>query len=148
MPGTAQEVLSILVSDHLLTQEDAYAVTTESLATGEAVEDILRRKRSIADAVFAKARAKSLSIPFVTLAGKLGGCCEFCSEPSPPLSSYPFNLMRLRTNFPLHIGSFDFQVIEFVEKNQEKVMRMWLPGGYSCGDRNCLFANGADVTAA
>ncbi len=155
MPGTAQEVLSILVTDHLLTQEDAYAVTTESLATGESVEDILRRKRSIADADFAKARAKSLNIPFVILAGRAIGPDIVNFVPEPVVRRYtliPFQFDAPTNELSIAmVDPLDFQVIEFVEKKSGKKVH-----AYMATKEDILAAIeivytqnlGADVTAA
>ena len=60
MPGTAQEILAILVSDHHISQAEADNVTTESLSSGEPIEEILKKKRLVADVDLVKARAKSL----------------------------------------------------------------------------------------
>jgi hypothetical protein len=88
MPGTAQEILTILVGDHRLSQEDADAITTESLSSGQAIEDIIRRKHLASDADLAKARAKSLGIPFVTLAGRAIGPDVVNYVPEPVIRRY------------------------------------------------------------
>ena len=70
MPGTAQEILAILVADKHISQSQADEVSTQSLSSGVAVEDIIRKKHLIPEIDYVKAKAKSLGIPFITLAGR------------------------------------------------------------------------------
>src|SRR3989338_3972490 len=70
MPTTAQELLSILVADGHLAQDQAEAIRLESLSTGTAVDVILTKRQLVPEATVIQARAKALNIPFVTLEDK------------------------------------------------------------------------------
>ncbi len=130
MPGTAQEVLAILVADHHISQSEADLVTTESLSSGEPIDEILKKKHLVADIDFAKAKAKSLGIPFVTLEGR---------PISPDVVKYlPEPVVRRYTVLPFQFDSqtnelsvamedpLDFQVIEFLEKKAGKSIRAYM----------------------
>ena len=130
MPGTAQEILAILVSDRRLSQAEADGVMTQSLSSGEAVEDILRKKHLLSDLDFAKARAKSLGIPFVTLAGKAIAPDIVSYIPEPVIRRYtllPFQFDNQTNELSVAmIDPLDFQVIEFLEKKSGKTIRAFM----------------------
>lgn len=130
MPGTAQELLSILVTDHRLAQAEADLVITESLSSGESIEDILRRKRLVSDLDLAKSRAKSLGIPFVTLAGKAIGPDIVNYIPEPVIRRYtliPFQFDAASNELSVAmIDPLDFQIIEFLEKKSGKKVRAFM----------------------
>lgn len=130
MPGTAQEILSLLVADRRVSQADADLITTESLSTGESIEDILRRKRLVSDEDFAKARAKSLNIPFVTLAGKAISPDVVNYIPEPVIRRYtllPFEFNQATDEVSVAmLDPLDFQVIEFLEKKSGKRVRPFM----------------------
>jgi len=130
MPGTAQEILSILVADSILTQKDADALTTESLATGEPIESIVKRKRLVNDVELAKARAKSLSIPFVTLTDKAISPNIVRFIPEPVIRKYtliPFQFDETANElYVAMLDPLDFQVIEFLEKKSGKRIRAYM----------------------
>ena len=124
MPATAQEILDTLVADKRLTAEQATSVNTESLNTGEAVEEILRKKRLVTEEDLVKARAKLLGIPFVTLVGRAVSpdVVNFIPEPvarryilAPYLHEEKENTLSVAMVDPL-----DYQVIEFLEKKSGK----------------------------
>ncbi len=130
MPGTAQEIVSLLVSDRRLSQEDADAVITQSLSTGEPIEDILRRKRLVSEEDFAKARAQSLNIPFVTLAGRAISPDVVNYIPEPVIKRYtllPFEYNEATGELGVAmVDPLDFQVIEFLEKKSGKRVRPYM----------------------
>ncbi|MBI4066468.1 hypothetical protein HY411_02015, partial [Candidatus Gottesmanbacteria bacterium] len=70
MSSTAPELLTILVADGHLKQDQAEAVRLESLNSGITIEDILVKKKLVPESVLIQARAKVLGIPFLTLEGK------------------------------------------------------------------------------
>lgn len=130
MPGTAQEVLAILVADHRVSQDVADAVTTESLASGEAIDDILRRKHLVEEVDLVKARAKSLGIPFVTLANKAISPNVVNFLPEPVIRRYvllPFQFDEVANElYVAMVDPLDFQVIEFLEKKSGKNVRAFM----------------------
>ena len=127
MPAQPQELLAVLVSEKHLSEAQANEIHTESLTTGESVEDLLVRKRLVTEDALAAARAKTLGIPFVALAGL---------AISPDVTSYiPEPVARRYTLVPFKfdaktdelavamVDPLDFQVIEFLEKKSGKTIR-------------------------
>ena len=155
MPESAQELLSILVSDGQLNQEQSDAVRLESLNTGTPVEDILARKRIVSDLAITQARAKVLGIPFVALEGK---------AISPDVVNFiPEAVARRYTLLPFFydgktdtlsvamLDPLDFQVIEFLEKKSGKTIRACMATKDDLiSHMEDLYTQslGADVTAA
>ena len=130
MPSTAQDILSFLVHENRITQEIAQGVATESLTLGIPPENILRKKRLVSEADISRARAASLGIPFVTLAGK---------PRAPNVTSYiPEAVARKYTLMPFAfekgnnelsvamVDPLDFQVIEFLEKKSGMSIRPFM----------------------
>ena len=130
MPGTAQEILTILVADKRLSQKDADVVTTESLSSGESVEVILKRKRMVSDADIARAKAKSLGIPFVTLTGRAISSDTISFIPEPVIRRYSLIPFQFDTNTNelsiAMVDPLDFQVIEFLEQKSGKRVRAYM----------------------
>jgi type IV pilus assembly protein PilB len=124
MPQAAQDILSVLVADTVLTEAQAEALRTESLNTGESPEELLRRKRSVSEEALQKARATLLNIPFITLASRAISPDVVSFIPEPVARRYvlvPFQFdvkagaLSVAMSDPL-----DFQVIEFLEKKSGK----------------------------
>lgn len=130
MSATAQEILNVLVEDHRISRADADNVTTESLSSGESIESILKRKRSVSDLDLSKARAKTLGIPFVTLAGKAIAPDIVNYVPEPVIRRYtllPFQFDATTNNLSVAmIDPLDFQIIEFLEKKSGKSVRAFM----------------------
>jgi type IV pilus assembly protein PilB len=124
MPASAQPILTALVSDQRLSQAQADTVMTESLSTGVPVEDILLKKRLVSDIDLAKAKATSLNIPFVTLAGRAiaPAIVNFISEPvARKYVLIPFEFDSATNELSVAmVDPLDFQVIEFIEKKSGK----------------------------
>ncbi len=156
MAAAAQDILSNLVSAGHIPGDVAETVRTESLNTGEQVEEILRRKHLVSDEDYARARASSLGIAFVTLSGQ---------AITPDVVNYiPEPVARRYTLVPFQIESgdkgalsvamldpLDFQVIEFLEKKSGRAIKPFM------AFRDDILASiealytqnlGADVTAA
>lgn len=130
MPTTAQQLLSILVSDGHLSQEKADAIVLESLNSGVAVEDIITKKQLVPVSVYSQARAKALNIPFVSLEDKALSPDVITFIPEPVARRYvllPFfydqksGVLSVAMLDPL-----DFQVIEFLEKKSGKVIKPFM----------------------
>lgn len=130
MSATAQEILNVLVEDHRISREDADTVTTESLSSGESIESILKRKRSVSDLDLSKARAKTLGIPFVTLAGRAIAPDIVNYVPEPVIRRYtllPFQFDAATNSLSVAmIDPLDFQIIEFLEKKSGKSVRAFM----------------------
>ncbi len=124
MPAVQQHILSILVSEGKISQDIANQLSTESLATGETIEDILLKRRIVTPVDIAKARAKSVNIPFVSLSGKAISSDIATYIPEPVSKKYilvPFQFIEEKNE--LHVAMadpLDFQVIEFLEKKSGK----------------------------
>jgi len=130
MPGTAQEIISILVADGRLSQEDADAITTESLSSGFTIEEIIKRKHLVSEVDVAKARAKSLGIPFITLIGRAISPDAVAYVPESVAQRYtllPFQFDAASNELSVGmIDPLDFQVIEFLEKKSGKHVRAYM----------------------
>ncbi len=124
MPATAQSILTALVADGRIAQAQADAVMTESLSTGAPAEDILVKKRLVTEGDLAKAKAKALNVPFVTLAGRAiaPAIGNFISEPVARryvLIPFEFDAEASELSVAM-VDPLDFQVIEFIEKKSGK----------------------------
>ena len=153
---TAQDILSELVVSKKLPQETADEVRTESLNTGIRVEEILRRKRLVSDEDYARARAVSLGIEFVTLAGRAisPDVVNFIPEPvARRYSLVPFQIEQGEDG-PLSVAMedpLDFQVIEFLEKKSRRPIKPFMATKDDIlASIDDLYAQnlGADVSAA
>ncbi len=130
MPATAQELLSVLVAQKHLTEAAANEIRTESLTTGEAVEDILARKRLVSESDLTAARAQSLGIPFVSLSGKAISADVTSYIPEPVARRYtlvPFQFDPKTNELSVAmVDPLDFQVIEFLEKKSGKSIKPFM----------------------
>lgn len=155
MSDTAQEILVILVTDKKLTQEQATLVGTESLSTGESVEQVLARKHLVSDNDITLARAKHLGIPFVSLAGRAIAPNVVNFIPEPVARRYklvPFLFDEKTQTLSVAMGDpFDFQVLEFLEKKSGKSIKPYMALGDDIVSRiEDLYTQnlGEDVSAA
>lgn len=155
MPTTAQTVLQSLVTENRINQAQADAVTTESLTSGTPVEDLLVKRRMVSPLDMRKAKAASLGIPFITLAGRAlePDIVNYISEPvSRRYSLIPFAFDRLSNELSVAmLDPLDFQVIEFIEKKSGKRVKpyMAMPEDIKGAiDETYSQSMGADVTAA
>jgi type IV pilus assembly protein PilB len=127
MPGTAQEILAILVKNKKLSEAQSNEVETLSLNADESIESILLKKHLITDVDFAKARAESLGITFVVLSDKAIATDVANYIPEPVARRYALVPYRYdnKTNelFVAMEDPLDFQVIEFLEKKSGKLVR-------------------------
>ncbi|MCX6793504.1 MAG: GspE/PulE family protein [Candidatus Gottesmanbacteria bacterium] len=155
MPTSAQPILTALVADGRLSQVQADAVMTESLSTGSPAEDILLKKRLVSDVDLAKARAKSLNIPFVTLTGRAitPAIVNFISEPvARKYELIPFQFDSTGNELSVAmVDPLDFQVIEFIETKSGKRVNPFMAlkdDIASAIDETYSQNMGEDVTAA
>ncbi len=130
MASTAQDILQVLVADKRITEEQATAVSTESLTTGTSVEDLLLKKRVVSGQDLSEARAKTLGIPFVTLMGKAISPDVVSFIPEPVARRYtlmPFQYDAKTNDLSVAmLDPLDFQVIEFLEKKSGKAIKPFM----------------------
>lgn len=155
MPGTAQEILSNLVSAGKLNQAEAAIVSTEALESGMSVENILKRKHLVTDTDIAKAKATLLGIPFITLGARAIAPDVVMYLPEPVIRRYtliPFQFDPTINELSVAmVDPLDFQVIEFLEKKSGKKIRsyMAMKEDIMGATENAYTHNiGADVSAA
>jgi type IV pilus assembly protein PilB len=155
MPGTAREILSILVSNNQLSQGDADAIATASLSTGESIEEILKRKKTVSDIDIMKAKAQSLGIPFITLANRAIAPEVINYIPEAVIQRYtlvPFQFDPATNELSVAmLDPLDFQVVEFLEKKSGKSIRAYMAArdDITAAVEAALTHNiGKDVTAA
>jgi type IV pilus assembly protein PilB len=155
MPGSAQEILSILVKNLKLTPAQSQEVETLSLNTDESIESILLKKHLVKEVDYAKARAESLGITFIVLADKPIATDVANYIPEPVARRYALVPYRYenKTNelFVAMEDPLDFQVIEFLEKKSGKIIRpvMAMKNDIiSAIESNYTQSLGADVTEA
>ena len=130
MPATAQDILQVLVSDKRITAEQGAAITTESLSSGQSPEDILLKKRMVSEQDVTQARAKTLGIPFVTLAGKAISPDVIAFIPEPVARRYtliPFQFdAKTKELSVAMLDPLDFQILEFLEKKSGKAIKPFM----------------------
>lgn len=156
MVSTAQDILSILVSSEKLPNTVAEEIRTESLNTGEQIDVLLRKKNLISEEDYARARAASLGIEFIALAGEAISPDVINFIPEPVARRYtlvPFQV-EAGDKGALSIAMLDpldFQVIEFLEKKSGRPIKafMALKDDITAAIDELYTQNlGADVTAA
>ncbi len=155
MASSAQPILNALVADGRLSQTQADAILTETLSTGASVEDVLIKKRLVSDIDLAKAKAKSINVPFVTLSGRAitPAIVNFISEPvSRKYTLIPFEFNSVANELSVAmLDPLDFQVLEFIEKKSGKRVRPFMAlkdDILSAIDETYSQNLGEDVTAA
>ncbi len=155
MPALDKDILSILISEGKITQEVATAISTESLTSGERIEDLLVKRRAVTDIDVAKARAKSLGIPYVELSGKAISPDVITYIPEPVSRRYilvPFLYSEPKGELSVAMADpLDFQVIEFLEKKSGKKIIPYLAIETEIKDTiETMYQQslGADVSAA
>lgn len=155
MPTTAQQLLSILVSDGRLSQDQADAIGLESLNSGVTVEDIITKKQLVPGGAYVQARAKALNIPFVSLGDKALSPDVITFIPEPVARRYvllPFFYDQKSGALSVAmLDPLDFQVIEFLEKKSGKVIKPFMAAREDILEHLEELYNqnlGADVSAA
>lgn len=130
MTVSAQDILPILVEKQYLTPTLADSVRTESLNSGQSVEQILLKRRLVRDEDIAHARAKLLNIPFVTLSGSAisPNVVSFVPEPvALRYTLFPFAFDEKSNELSVAmLDPLDFQVLEFLEKKSGKAIKAFM----------------------
>ncbi len=130
MADPAQDILAALVAAGRLTQDQATAVDTEALTTSVPVTELLIKKHFVTEQDIAVAKAKSLGIGFITLAGRAVApeITNFIPEPvARKYNLIPFALDRESGQLSVAmVDPLDFQVIDFLEKKTGKSIKPFL----------------------
>jgi len=126
MPAAAQELLSTLVKEKKLTQQQADEVSLESISRGETIESIVLQKRLISEEDLLKARALVLHIPYAEVSSLAFSPELIAFIPEAVARKYtliPFafddktNALSVAMADPL-----DAQIIDFLEKKTNKTI--------------------------
>mgnify|MGYP001570505116 CR=1 FL=1 len=151
----AQDILSSLVTQNKIAAEIAETVRTEALNSGDSEEAILKRKKLATDDDIVYARAESLGIPFMSLAGRPISPDVISLIPEPVARRYtlvPFELTTKDNTLSVAmLDPLDFQVIEFLEKKSGHPVKpfMAIKDDILASIEDLYTQNlGADVTAA
>ncbi|MBI5448727.1 Flp pilus assembly complex ATPase component TadA [Candidatus Gottesmanbacteria bacterium] len=124
MPASSADLLSVLVEQKHLTREQADAINSESLSSGEALDKLLIRKHMVTEDDLVAARAKAMGIAFVILAGKAIAPNAVNFIPEAVARRYtlvPFSFDEKKGELSVAmLDPLDFQVIEFLEKKSAK----------------------------
>ena len=124
MPAATADLLAALVEQKHLTREQADALNSESLSSGESIDALLIRKRMVTEDDLVRARAKAMGIAFVTLAGKAIAPNAVNFIPEAVARRYtlvPFTFDEKKNELSVAmLDPLDFQVIEFLEKKSGK----------------------------
>ena len=155
MAAAAQELLTILIRQNHLTQQQADDALLQSMSLGETIESVLLRKRLVSEIDLLRARAEDLQIPFVELASKAF---------SPELINYiseavarkyvllPFEYDEKTNRLSVAMANpLDAQIIDFLEKKTNKtiVAHMAMKEDILAAINNLYTQHiGEDVTAA
>jgi len=152
---SAQKILAALVELKALDAETAERIRGEIVQTGQSIEDYLLKKKVVSDTQFAQAKAKTLDVIYVSLAGKgvSPEVINFIPEPvARRYTLFPFdydaanNIIYVAMEDP-----FDLQVIEFLEQKTSKRIKPHLALKQdieSAIDERYAQSLGAEVTAA
>ena len=150
------DIIDSLVAAAKLTKEQAERVRTEALNSGTSFEEILQAKHLVSAEDYARARAESLGIPFMTIAGRAitPDVVNFIPEPvARRYTLVPFQLdpSANGTLSVVMLDPLDFQVVEFLEKKSGRPIKAYM--GLSDDIKsaiNELYTQnlGADVSAA
>ncbi|MBI4064892.1 type II/IV secretion system protein [Candidatus Gottesmanbacteria bacterium] len=128
--SSAQDLLSILVSDAKISAGQASQIRTDSLNLGQSVESLLLKRHLAREEDIAKARAHLLAIPFVTLTGRAISPNIISFVPEPVALRYTlFPFLFDETTNELSVAMLDpldFQVIEFLEKKSGKTIKAFM----------------------
>ena len=155
MAAAAQELLSILIRQNHLTQQQADDALLQSMSLGETIESVLLRKRLVSEEDLLRARAEDLQIPFVELASKAFSpeLINYISEAvSRKYVLLPFEFDEKTNRLSVAMANpLDAQIIDFLEKKTNKtiVAHMAMKEDILAAINNLYTQHiGEDVTAA
>ena len=152
----AQDIVSNLVAAHKLSEEQAEKLRTEALNSGISIEELLQTKHAVSADDYSRAKAESLGIPFVTIAGRAitPDVVNFIPEPvARRYTLVPFQI-EPQEGGALSVAMLDpldFQVIEFLEKKSGRPIKPFMGVAddiKAAIDELYTQSLGADVTAA
>ncbi len=152
----AQDIVTNLVTAHKLSEEQAEKLRTEALNSGTSIEDLLQAKHVVSADDYSRAKAESLGIPFMTIAGRAitPDVVNFIPEPvARRYTLVPFQIEpeeRGALSVAM-LDPLDFQVIEFLEKKSGRPIKPFMGVAddiKAAIDELYTQSLGADVTAA
>lgn len=152
----AQDIIANLVSSHKLTAQQADKFRLEALNSDIPIEEVLLSRHIVSIEDYARAKAESLGIPFMTISGRpiAPDVVNFIPEPvARRYTLVPFQI-EPTDHGALSIAMLDpldFQVIEFLEKKSGRPIKPFMGVAddiKSAIDELYTQNLGADVTAA
>jgi len=152
----AQDIVTNLVTAHKLSEEQAEKLRTEALNSGTSIEDLLQAKHVVSAEDYSRAKAESLGIPFMTIAGRAITPDVVNFIPEPVARRYTLVPFQIEPNeggalSVAMLDPLDFQVIEFLEKKSGRPIKPFMGVAddiKAAIDELYTQSLGADVTAA
>ena len=153
---SAQDITTYLIAANKLTAEQADKLRVEALNSNTSVEELLRAKHIVSEGDYSRAKAESLGIPFMTIAGRAitPDVVNFIPEPVArrytlvPFQIEPTDHGALSVAM---LDPLDSQVIEFLEKKSGRPIKpfMGVEDDIKAAIEELYTQSlGADVTAA
>ncbi len=153
---SAQDITTYLIAANKLTAEQADKLRVEALNSNTSVEELLRAKHIVSEGDYSRAKAESLDIPFMTIAGRAitPDVVNFIPEPVArrytlvPFQIEPTDHGALSVAM---LDPLDSQVIEFLEKKSGRPIKpfMGVEDDIKAAIEELYTQSlGADVTAA
>lgn len=155
MPS-AQDIIASLVSSGKLSDEQAQKIRTEALSSGKTFDTILMSKRYVSEEDVARAKADTLGLPFMRLAGRAIAPDVVNVIPEPVARRYtlvPFQMESQEGGAVsvVMVDPLDFQVVEFLERKSGRPIKPYMgtADDIKAAIEELYTQNfGADVTAA
>lgn len=152
----AQDIVSILVEQKKLPEEQAERLRVEALNSNSSLDTVLKQKHLVSEEDYTKARAESLGIPFQALSGRAISPDVINFIPEPVARRYTLVPFQLDIDHGgilsvVMLDPLDSQVIEFLEKKSGKPIKafMGVESDIKASIDELYTQNlGADVTAA
>lgn len=152
----AQDIISNLIAARKLTEAQAEKLRVEALNSGTSLEELLQTQHIVSPEDYTRAKAESLGIPFVTLAGRAITPDVINFIPEPVARRYTLVPFQIEGKEPASLSvamldPLDFQVVEFLEKKSGRPIKpyMALADDIKSSIDELYTQNlGADVTAA
>ncbi len=152
----ALDIITSLVQANAITEEQAERLRTDALNSGVSFEEVIKEKHIVTPEVFAKAKAETLGIPFVTISGRPITPDVINFIPEPVARRYTLVPFQIEPKEPgalsvAMLDPLDFQVVEFLEKKSGRPIKafMGVEDDIKSAINELYTQNlGADVTAA
>lgn len=125
-----EKILSILVKNNVLSEEQANRVKHSAIASNTPIVDVLYQKKLVANNDILKAKAESYNVPFIPLIGRGISPDVLSFIPEPVARKYkviPFELDKKENK--LHVAMadpLDLPLVEFLQKKSGKKIIQYL----------------------